>query len=371
MQIHVIAFDIPYPADYGGVIDVYYKIKALKDSGLQVNLHCFQYGKREQSDVLLGLCESVRYYKRSLSWVNQLSGLPFIVQSRNNSLLIENLCRDNYPILFEGIHTTCCIGDERLKDRTRLLRMHNIEWHYYANLALRESNIIRKSYLQLESLRLKRYEKKLQQQDIRILAISDADKSYFSESGFRTVSLLPAFHPFGGVHSKPGRGKFVLFHGNLSVADNRDAAVFLMEKVFADLPFPLVIAGKNPDGDLYNKAKKYGAKVEIVANPDEDKMRQLLGDAHAHVLWSFQPEGIKLKLYYALCEGRFVIANSKVAENSGMKQLLQIADSAGDVQELLKKAFAREFEMDEIAKRDAFLEKARSIQMELLKEIFQ
>ena len=30
-EIHIITFDIPYPANYGGVIDVFYKIKALKE----------------------------------------------------------------------------------------------------------------------------------------------------------------------------------------------------------------------------------------------------------------------------------------------------------------------------------------------------
>ncbi len=27
-HIHLISFDVPFPADYGGVIDVFYKIKA-------------------------------------------------------------------------------------------------------------------------------------------------------------------------------------------------------------------------------------------------------------------------------------------------------------------------------------------------------
>ncbi len=27
--LHIISFDIPYPPNYGGVIDVFYKLKAL------------------------------------------------------------------------------------------------------------------------------------------------------------------------------------------------------------------------------------------------------------------------------------------------------------------------------------------------------
>ena len=29
-NINIVSFDIPYPPNYGGIIDVFYKIKALK-----------------------------------------------------------------------------------------------------------------------------------------------------------------------------------------------------------------------------------------------------------------------------------------------------------------------------------------------------
>jgi len=32
-SLHIISFNIPYPPDYGGVMDVFYKIKALHDLG--------------------------------------------------------------------------------------------------------------------------------------------------------------------------------------------------------------------------------------------------------------------------------------------------------------------------------------------------
>jgi len=35
LHIHIISFDIPFPANYGGVIDVFYKAKALTDSGVK------------------------------------------------------------------------------------------------------------------------------------------------------------------------------------------------------------------------------------------------------------------------------------------------------------------------------------------------
>ena len=43
--LHVIAFDVPFPADYGGVIDIYYKIKAIHKEGVDIKLHIYNYGR--------------------------------------------------------------------------------------------------------------------------------------------------------------------------------------------------------------------------------------------------------------------------------------------------------------------------------------
>ena len=40
-ELHIISFNYPYPPSYGGIIDVYYKIKALSDLGIKIHLHCF------------------------------------------------------------------------------------------------------------------------------------------------------------------------------------------------------------------------------------------------------------------------------------------------------------------------------------------
>ncbi|NJN35445.1 MAG: hypothetical protein HC817_15490 [Saprospiraceae bacterium] len=62
--LHLIAFDIPYPADYGGVIDVFYKIQALSAANVRVTVHCWQYGNRQPQLTLESVCEKVFYYPR-------------------------------------------------------------------------------------------------------------------------------------------------------------------------------------------------------------------------------------------------------------------------------------------------------------------
>ena len=52
MFLHIVSFDIPYPANYGGVIVIFNQIKALHAAGVKVILHCFQYGARGPQEAL-------------------------------------------------------------------------------------------------------------------------------------------------------------------------------------------------------------------------------------------------------------------------------------------------------------------------------
>ena len=79
-HLHIVTLNIPYPPDYGGMIDSYYRIKALHDLGVKIHLHCFEYG-RTRSPELNRLCETVHYYPRKTSFWFQFSILPYIIFS--------------------------------------------------------------------------------------------------------------------------------------------------------------------------------------------------------------------------------------------------------------------------------------------------
>ena len=70
--LHIISFNVPFPANYGGVIDVFYKIKSLHQLGIQITLHCFKYGRTEAKE-LEKYCKTVHYYKRNTSLTQQFS----------------------------------------------------------------------------------------------------------------------------------------------------------------------------------------------------------------------------------------------------------------------------------------------------------
>ena len=47
-HLHIITHDVPWPADFGGVMDLFYKIKTLYQSGVKIYLHCFINNRPQQ-----------------------------------------------------------------------------------------------------------------------------------------------------------------------------------------------------------------------------------------------------------------------------------------------------------------------------------
>ena len=144
--LHIISFDIPSPPNYGGVIDVFYKLRELHRAGAGIHLHCFEH-ERQRSAELNRYCLSVRYYLRRTGWKTNLGMTPYIVAGRISEELVTNLLQDQYPILFEGLHTCGILADPRLSGRLKIYRESNIEHHYYFHLFRAEKNLFRRGNL--------------------------------------------------------------------------------------------------------------------------------------------------------------------------------------------------------------------------------
>ena len=99
--IQLFAFNIPYPPDYGGVIDIFYKIKALSECGVTVYLHCFEYNRPKAAE-LEKYCAKVFYYPRKESVRYQLSTKPYIVVTRVNEQLLSNLSSNKAFVVVAG-----------------------------------------------------------------------------------------------------------------------------------------------------------------------------------------------------------------------------------------------------------------------------
>ncbi len=340
--VHIISFDIPYPANYGGAIDVFYKIRCLHQEGVEVILHCFQYGDRFPSEELEKWCAKVYYYKRSTSFINQLSLLPYNVKSRTSKQLKENLVKDSYPILFEVLHTCYLLNDSDLKQRKKLFRHSNIEHDYFNELAKADTSFFKKMYLKIEAFKLKRFEKQITHADY-ILSVSEKDLLYFKKTYPNTPSVyLPSFHQYNELNCKTGKGDYLLYHGNLAISENYQAALWLIEHVFFKVSYPVIIAGLNPPQQLIDCIQLYN-HIELKQNCSEQEMQDLIANAHIHCLYTQQGTGLKLKLLNVLYSGRFVIANDAMLVGTRLTTACEVCNSSEEyiskINELMPKEF--------------------------------
>jgi glycosyltransferase involved in cell wall biosynthesis len=354
MHLHIVCLDVPYPVDYGGVFDLFHKIRSLHEVGVRVHLHCFEYGRGHQS-ALNEYCEEVRYYARRQGHKGFSHRLPYIVCSRSNSELLERLLEDEHPILLEGIHCTYLLNDQRFNGRKIVLRLHNVEYQYYRQLYLAEKSLLKKIYYLHESNLLRHYEHRIAGK-VKILAVSAKDQQqYAREFGATDIETVPVFLPFEQVRSKEGTGCFCLYQGNLSVPENEKVVLWLLKKVFNHLEMPFIVSGKNPSAKLTRIIAQY-PQACLIANPSEEEMQDLIAKAQVNILPSFNCTGIKLKLLNALYNGRHVIVNQDAVEGTGLQDACHIAASAEEIRELLIELRVRPFTQVEITARKKSLE---------------
>lgn len=345
-HIHIVSFNVPYPPDYGGVIDVYYKIRALHAAGIQVHLHCYAYG-RIISNELASICTSVYTYTRKPMWQGFLTHKPFIVSSRNNRMLLHHLMADDYPVLFEGLHCCYFLDDPALQNRIKLVRMHNDEPAYYYHLAKNETRFFTKLYFYEEYKRLYRYEKILRHADTIFCIAKHETEKY--NNVFSTAQYLAPFHGNSKVTTLTGSGTYALYHGNLSVNENAEAVSFLLD-VFHSLNYKLIIAGKNPSNKLKHAITSM-ENVTLYENMSAEQLDELMLHAHMHVLPSVQSTGIKLKFINALYKGRYVITNAAMAQHTGLEKYCIVTHTIDEMRSAIMQISKQVFNDEDLAFR--------------------
>lgn len=319
-SIQIVAFDNPFPPDYGGAIDVYYKIKALHALGVKIDLHLFNYGKRDIIEPLTKICNAVFQYKRNMGPSAFLSAKPFIVKSRENERLLQTLAKNPAPILFEGLHTCAFLDHPLLENHFKIVRTHNVEHDYYMGLYNNTSNLLKKFYYRTESKKLKVFEPILANAAL-IFSISLQDSLYFKQ--FQKTEWVPPFH-----QSYPEVVKtndYILFHGNLAVAENSKALMVLIENVFHKVNHQIVVAGKSPTKAIITAIKQYTA-IRLVADPSQEEMTSLISRAKCHILYTNQNTGVKLKLVHAIQTSGHIVLNDAMLFDNDFKDEVEIAN---------------------------------------------
>jgi glycosyltransferase involved in cell wall biosynthesis len=156
------------------------------------------------------------------------------------------------------------------------------------------------------------------------------------------------------------------------VQENNQAAIYLIKKIFDELPYKLTISGSTPS-DMLKKEMKKSDKYHLVESPYDEQMQSLIENAQINVLPTFQPTGIKLKLINALYNGRWVIANPFMVQNTGLEELCIVAGTADEMIEAIITNMNKPFTQEIIEKRKKVLQEKFSNEanaLQLIKLIY-
>ncbi|MFN5421686.1 MAG: glycosyltransferase [bacterium] len=353
-HVHIISYDIPYPADTPLLRDTMNKIMALKENGVNVHLHCYAYGK-ERSSLLDDLCHEVHYYERNKGHKGFALLLPYIVSSRANKELENRLQKDSYPIIFEGLHTTYLLNDTRvINNRKTILRLHRLESAYYRDLLRITPFGAKKIYYFIEHVLCKSYEKKILNKTCCITKSEELNKKIHSVSKDINPIFIPQFTGLPIPFYKAGKGGFCLYYGKLSERENEYAAMWLLENVFSKIEIPFVVAGRGPS-DFLEKAAHLRMHTCLVADPSEKELQDLIKKAQVCVLPSFISSNTGDSIRESLMLGKHVLTNKKGAKEPELFAACSIAKTPEEYIEKVKDLFEKEYTEDDHFRRESLL----------------
>ncbi|HMX61263.1 MAG TPA: hypothetical protein PKD39_11775 [Chitinophagales bacterium] len=352
--LNIVCYDVPFPADYGGAMEEFYKIKSLHQLGAKIYLHCFVYGNRQASQTLEKYCVKVYYYQRQRKLKDAFKKTPFIVKTRMDNELLRNLQSNNFPILFDATHTTGFINEPSLKSRVKVVRLHNIEWIYYHILFHSAFSLYEKIFYFLEYKKLKKHDKYLAFAD-GLSCLSDTDYAYYSDKfPKKNIQYIPVFHENSEVTCKEGKGKYLLYHGNLSLIDNCEVIINVLSNELKNCHYPIIIAGKNPSPTLIDFVKNK-SNIQLQPNPSQAQLDNLIEDAHICLAIAKNPSGVKLKLINSLFKSRFVLCNSSALNGADVDDLCINIDEVENVQQMIDDLMQQPFSNDMITFRKQVL----------------
>ena len=368
LAVQVVSFDWPWPATYGGVIDVAAKVEALLAEGVDVTLHVVAYPRADAAPAAViagGRLTVYRYARRRKQAL--LSRRPFIVSSRAVATLLPNLASGPEVILFEGVHTAAYLGHPRLAEKLQLLRLHNREADYYSGLAAAATSW-RRWFFAREARLLKAYEPQAVGNADLVLPITRRDAPWCEAyAPGRVATLTPFVHLANAAQrlsSEPASGPYALFHASFHVADNVDAARRLVRR-FAERPEQLVLAGRAMPTALIDAAVQH-ANVRCVDSPTGEDLNDLIAEAHVVVLDSRESAGFKLKLLRSLASAKRVVCSPEIAygaphltARATALDLLTVCETEADWQRALDAAFAKTGEAVTAEQRANMLENYR------------
>lgn len=325
MKILMLTPYLPFPLFSGGQIRTYNLLKNLANKH-EITLFSFIRENKERKYIaeLEKYCAKVAVFKRrpAWNWRNVLMAgftpLPFVMISTYLSLTFrqainKELRNNSYDLIHaEPFYMMPNIPKTKIPT---LLVEQTIEYLVYKKYTDNFSWPILKPLMYFDVFKLKFWEKFYWRQATGLVAMSKEDKSIMKKSvpnkEIDIVANGVDIDFFTKTQIKRPKNPTILFVGNFKWLPNKDAALFLTNKIWPIIKKALPqaklwIVGRNPTAKIINLAKKRDVFVEGEIND----IRQCLGKASVLLAPIRNGRGTKYKVLEAMAAKLPIVSTS-------------------------------------------------------------
>lgn len=322
----VVCPDMPYPPVHGGRLDMYGRIRALKQLGFTVDVVATVKGDVPTWHLgeLRAYVDQLLVCRRQNRFVDLLAPTPLQLESRR---CLKNVClKHEYDVvILESEYVYRILENPQLKARHVVLRVHNDEASYFLQLAKSAFPRLTAVYYYTEAVKFKLMEAKLVSRMHNRMFISYEELKRF-QSRYRSsnsIFLPPAIDVSpGSFRTRPLNSRTVLFIGSLFMPNNREGITWFVTHVHPRLQdlegYNLVIAG-NTKGKNLNWLRKLGdayTRITICENPKE--LEQLYANSSVFINPVLHGAGVKMKVIDAIRNGLPVVSTKVGIEGTGL-----------------------------------------------------
>lgn len=308
----------PFPAQFGGAVDIWERLIGLKHLGLEIDLVFTDKNtpKEDELQAMKKVVNNVLYCQRKNKIFQLLSPKPLQALSRNG--LAQILLSKKYDIvLLEGEFVAEILNNPTLTYDKLIVRVHNNEAFYFEALKQSCTSPFKKIYYQLEIPKIKKYSAQILEKAHRLWYIS-ADELANSTNQNKGIFLPP---PINGTYRTytPQANKQVLFVGALFMPNNIYAIDWYIKFIHPQLTqhptYQFNIVGKtHSEAQTKELIKKYEHidKVQLFVNQND--LSPYFKSAKVFINPMFHGSGVKIKTIEALRNGLPLVSTTVGAE---------------------------------------------------------
>lgn len=351
MRILQLCNKAPFPPNDGSSIAIYNMAKGLEESNIELHIFSINTKKHFKADVDVkkGFPSNNNYHSVYLdtnptilgAFFNLFSSKSYFVSRFYNSKvrmeLELRLKEFEFDIIqLEGVFMASYIPLIRKFSKAKIvLRAHNIEHLIWERFIKKTRLWVQKTYFQIQTNRLLKFENLVFQSVDAIVPITNADADYI-----RKMSRVPIHTAITGVDLKQYKKNnsedfepFSIFHfGSMDWIPNQEAVDWFLEncwmKIISEIPnAKFVIAGRN----IPNRFRQLSSDNMLILE-NVPQAADIYNKYNVMIVPVLSGSGLRIKIVEGMCFGKAIISTHIGAEgiNATHEKDIMLFDNSED-----------------------------------------